>query len=162
MRITVKEWLAWPPNDELSPKKPRAKRTYVESKEQQKVIAWWNKLKRINVVPEHYILYSNRNTQKIDKLQAGRMKNEGSIAGIPDLFLAVPTDLSAGLYIEMKKPDQKPKTSRGSGGLSEEQIIIHQHLQKAGYQVTTCYGANEAKNTITHYLFELNGEKESK
>lgn len=70
-----------------------------------------------------------------------RLKDEGVVAGIPDLFLA---DGNPGLFIEMKEP--------GKGRLSKEQKEIIPTLQTAGYPVVICFGYEDAKKAITEYL----------
>jgi hypothetical protein len=70
-----------------------------------------------------------------------KLKNEGVLAGVPDLFLA---DGRPGLFIEMKEP--------GKGRLSKDQKEIIPRLETAGYPVAVCYGYEEAKQAITNYL----------
>ena len=48
-----------------------------------------------------------------------------------------------GLFIEMK---------RKTGRLTEEQKAFHADLRAQGYQVETCYGADQAIDTITNYM----------
>ena len=177
MRITAKQWLNLK-SDHFSdidePEiKTRKKRTYPEYEEQCKVMHWFRELKRIKKIPEHYLMYPNRNTQKLTLYQQGREKQAGLEPGIPDLFLAVANGY-AGLFIEMKEPDKKPlkeiscveieemfniiqrdgelpKRTR-KGGLSEQQIVKIQMLRKCGYKVVICYSANDAIKEITNYL----------
>lgn len=83
--------------------------------------------------------------------EANKFKAMGVIAGIPDLFLSIPsrnknglnTGLYYGLYIEMKTP---------TGVLSKEQKEIHIKLIAQGYHVTVCRSLEEFKSLILNYL----------
>lgn len=150
----LKIWLGEPMELEetIAKLKNRSKPTYPEFDEQVKVIGFFNLLKRGKQIPNHYLLYSNRNTQKLTKPQQSRENRAGMIAGIPDLFLAVPAKEFHGLYIEMKAPKHKPKTARSKGGLSEIQEEIITKLRENRYAVVVCYTADEAINQLKAYL----------
>lgn len=76
--------------------------------------------------------------------QAGKMKAEGTRAGIPDLFLAVPRLDHAGLFIEMKRRD--------GGRVSLEQSLAMKALSGRGYKCVVAKGADEAARHIREYL----------
>ena len=92
--------------------------------------------------------------------RGAKLVAEGALAGIPDLFLPVPKQAGAqtgvyaycGLYIEMKKPDLKPKTERSKGGLSEEQVSFKNYALESGYGWAVCYTWREAANLLRSYL----------
>ncbi len=67
-------------------------------------------------------------TQRIK--QWNKLKAEGALAGVPDLFIP-----ELRLYIEMKY---------GKGTLSDNQKKIIPRLEKAGYKVAVCYSGDEA------------------
>lgn len=69
------------------------------------------------------------------------LKDEGVVAGIPDLFVA---DGRPGLFIEMKEP--------GKGALSKAQKAVIPQLQRHGYPVVVCYGYDEAKQAFMGYI----------
>jgi hypothetical protein len=126
---------------------------YKEYEEQKNLMVWWNQIKYYYKLPEHYLLWANRQTHKLTIMQQKRASDEGMLKGIPDLTLAVPNENSHGLYIEMKAPNLKPKTDRSvKGGCSDEQLEIHKHLRLCGYQVSVCYSAKEAQEIILNYL----------
>jgi hypothetical protein len=95
------------------------------------------------------------------KAEANKLKSEGVKAGVPDIFLPVvgnkPTEpdkgipLYHGLFIEMKKPSEKPKHS-GAGGVSSNQSEWHINLRAQGYQVSVCYSWQEARDVVLAYL----------
>jgi hypothetical protein len=75
-----------------------------------------------------------------DSITAKKLKDEGVVAGIPDLFVA---DGKPGLFIEMKEPN---------GKLSKSQKEIIPRLELAGYPVSVCYGYEAAKKAVNKYL----------
>lgn len=85
---------------------------------------------------------------------ANKMKAEGVKKGVPDVFLPIPvaktdkktgeiTKLTAGLWIEMKA---------GKNKTSPEQDEWIAQLREYGYDVSVCYGAQEAIKVISEYL----------
>jgi VRR-NUC domain len=75
---------------------------------------------------------------------AMRMKAEGVKPGVPDLFLAWPSNGSPGLFIEMK--------NRVGGIVSKAQKEWRDRLTMCGYCVQVCKGWEEAKDAIVSYL----------
>jgi hypothetical protein len=82
-------------------------------------------------------------------IRGNRMKAAGLKPGILDCHLPVARGDFHGLYIEMKKPDQRTKKD---GGLSEDQKRMIPLLQAQGYRVIVCYDWNEAATAISDYL----------
>ena len=72
------------------------------------------------------------------------LKATGATAGVPDLFLPVPTSQYHGLFIEMKR-------TKG-GKVSPEQKEWLEYLNSAGYRAVVCKGFLEAKAVIESYL----------
>jgi hypothetical protein len=125
---------------------------YIESQHQKALFTWARLPLTLKQYPDLQLLYANRNTQKATtKAQAGRIKAEGSKAGVPDIFLPVPSQIYHGLYIEMKSPEYK---SRSKGGLSDAQLEFFPLLRRLGYRVDICYSWIEAKDAIILYLSE--------
>jgi len=93
-----------------------------------------------------------------DKVRGGMAKAEGVRKGIADTFLPWPKHdsrgliLWAGLYIEMKKPSEKPKTDKGKGGVSDEQAMFGEYAKRVGYGFAVCYSWREAANTLRSYI----------
>jgi len=98
-------------------------------------------------------------------IRGGALKAEGVKPGVSDLFLPWPVwdtmDLNgnpfrfvryAGLYIEMKKPAQKPKTPKGKGGASDEQIKFGEYVKRVGYGFAICYSWEEAVLILRSYI----------
>ncbi len=73
------------------------------------------------------------------------MKAEGVRAGMPDLFLFVPSQGYHGLAIELKAPS---KTAR----VSPEQREMLDVLAGQGYAAFIAWGWEDAKNQILSYL----------
>lgn len=74
--------------------------------------------------------------------EAARLKKQGVLAGVPDLFIPEPINYF-GLFIEMKSPD---------GKLSENQKLLFPQLRDRGYRVEICRSLAEFMDVIQHYL----------
>jgi hypothetical protein len=72
-----------------------------------------------------------------------KMKAEGFLNGVADLFLMIPKDGWHGLFIEMKAK---------KGVLSDDQEKFLGKAQMMGYLSVVCYGFEDAKKIITEYL----------
>jgi len=68
-----------------------------------------------------------------------KLKDEGVTAGVPDLFIP-----SLKIFIEMKR--------KNGGVVSKEQEKIIEYLQRVGYTVWVCHGAEEASRKILEFL----------
>lgn len=91
-------------------------------------------------------------------IRGGALKAEGVRTGIADIFLPAPRQSKllglsySGLYIEMKKPDLKPKKAESKGGLSDEQIAFRDYALSVGYGWKVCYTWREAADTLRSYI----------
>jgi hypothetical protein len=74
---------------------------------------------------------------------AVKLKAEGGMAGVPDLFLMIPAAEYHGLFIEMKVKGGKVSSSQ------KEFMTVATAM---GYKAVVCYGFDEAKDAITNYL----------
>jgi len=79
-------------------------------------------------------------------LEAKKLKKMGTKRGVPDLFLAIPTKCSHGLFIEMK--------NKKGGTVSEAQLEMIKKLRSQGYDVVMPHGYDEAVRLIKCYLHE--------
>jgi len=75
--------------------------------------------------------------------EANKFRAMGVVAGVPDLFLSIPSEPYHGLYIEMKTP---------TGTLSHEQKEMHAKLTKAGYLVIVCRSLEDFQLAVKTYL----------
>ena len=95
------------------------------------------------------LLFSIPNGGLRNKVVAIKLKREGLMPGVPDIFLACPVmywDPKAprhGLFIEMKFGKNKP---------TPLQAAWHKSLKEEGYTVEVCYSFQEAKQAIIDYL----------
>ena len=112
-----------------------------ESQEQQALFKW--KAYNIRAVPELFLLHHIPNGGLRDKITARHMKEQGVMAGIPDISLPVARGGYHGMYIEMKVGNNKP---------SERQQECIKWLREQGYRVEICYGWVEAAEAIKEYL----------
>jgi hypothetical protein len=128
-------------NKYMCPYIPQKKRNYTEHKEQAALIQWRDLNK--NNLPGLELLHSIPNGGHRPRREAARMKAEGALSGIPDLFLPVPRKGWRGFYIEMKA---------GTNKLSADQKEMHAKLTLQGYYVETHWNWIDAKNAIEEYL----------
>ena len=112
-----------------------------EHQEQCAVIAW----KWICIIkyPELKNLFAIPNGGARDIVTGRKLKDEGVVAGVPDLFLAVPRGRYHGLFIEMKVKPNKPNA---------KQAEVMRSLESQEYAVKVCYGAGEAITVLENYL----------
>lgn len=112
-----------------------------ESQEQTALFRW--KAYNIHTIPDLFLLHHIPNGGFRDKITARHLKEQGVMAGIPDISLPVARGGYHGMYIEMKVGDNKP---------SERQRECIERLREQGYRVDVCYGWVQAAEAITEYL----------
>lgn len=96
-----------------------------------------------NSRPELHNLFAIPNQGRRSYRVAQYFKSEGLRAGVPDLFLAWPTTMYSGLFLELKSP---------MGKATEQQNVWLSRLSQAGYYTQVCKSAEEAIQTIKAYL----------
>ena len=122
-----------------------------ESTSQQAVIQWFGYACHQLGVPDARLLYAipngafYGNDRRASIIRSARMKREGLLPGVPDLFLAVARNHYHGLYVEMKK---------GKGRTSPAQVEVHTMLIKQGYACATAHSTDEAMSIISGYCTE--------
>lgn len=111
-----------------------------EDTEQIDVISWagWQR----NVYPELRLLHHCPNGGSRNKAEAVKMKQMGTMAGVPDLHLPVPKGAYCGLYIEMKYD---------KGRVEESQKEFLRMAASYGNYCVVCYGAEEAISILKEY-----------
>jgi len=117
-----------------------------ESEHQQALFAW-SKLMQAQI-PELALLHSIPNGGKRNIREAIRLKKEGALAGVSDVFLPVARGGYHGLYVELKVK---------GGVVSRSQRWWIAETTKQGYLAKVCYGWLEAGEVIEEYL---RGDKE--
>jgi len=103
-----------------------------ESQEQMEVVKWFRQ------TYHGVLIFAIANGGKRSISEACRLKCEGVVKGIPDLFIP-----AWRLWVEMKK-------AKG-GVVSEEQKSVIKYLQSVGYSAIVCAGAEEAKCQIAKH-----------
>lgn len=107
-------------------------------------------------------LYAIPNGGHRSKAAAARIKAEGGLRGVWDLFLAV-TDMytgslvgqktdtifTTGLYIEVKTPK---RFRMKNNGLTKEQLEFRNNLSNYDYGFAICSTAQEIFDTVKEYL----------
>ncbi len=85
-------------------------------------------------------------------IRGSQMKAQGVRTGVADVCLPVRRGLWSGLYIEMKKPAEKPVKATSKGGVSDEQAEFGAFVQSQGFGWIVCYSWEEAAEVIEQYL----------
>ena len=104
-----------------------------EHEEQRELVRWFRQFH-----PD-VLIFAIPNGGGRSKASAGRLKAEGVVPGIPDLFIP-----AKGLWIEMKRVK--------GGALSPEQKAMIQYLEEVGYCAIVCKGAEDAKAKISAFF----------
>ena len=128
-----------------------AKAVPTESAEQSALVAWFRaEFANLGLRDARQLIASQAGTMlggSGDGLRFARfakLKREGFVGGVPDLFLAHPVAPFAGLWIEMKRVK--------GGSVRPDQREMHDLLRRAGYAVEVAKGAREAQDVIELYV----------
>lgn len=113
-----------------------------QESDEQIALFQWSKLAQ-GKHPELSLLHSIPNGGKRNAREASRLKQEGALAGVSDIFLPVARGGYHGLYIELKVKGGKP---------SDNQKWWIEQTSKQGYYSVVCWGWVEAKEVIEGYL----------
>jgi hypothetical protein len=101
------------------------------------------------------VFFSDASGVRLTIGQAVKAKKMRSGKAIPDLFIAQPTTMYHGLFIELKaeSPYNKNGTLKKNEHL-QEQLQMIQLLQTKGYYATFATGFDEAQEIIDSYFQE--------
>lgn len=91
------------------------------------------------------LLFAIPNGGKRNIFIAKKLKKEGVVSGVPDLFLAVPSNGYFGMFIEMKY---------GQNTTTENQKKMIDLLETQNYKVVVCKSFHEFQTAIHGYLNE--------
>lgn len=110
-----------------------------EGKVQEKVIQAFRK-----IYPKYaYCIFSIENKRVTTKGQGAKLKRQGVTAGVADLCLALPTQKSGALYIEMKF---------GKNKQSKAQKEWQKEIEKNGNTYVLAYSVYQAFEFIIPYI----------
>ena len=122
----------------------------IEFNIQKQIFEWANM--SIRKYPELKLLNASLNGVKLTSKVAGaRAKQGGMKKGFPDLFLPVARKGFHGLFIELKRDENKILNIK-KGVVSKEQHDWIDELNKQGYLAVVCYGFDSAVCVIAEYL----------
>jgi len=127
-----------------SNKKPLKSKPVTESVLQSQCVAWFR------AQYPNLIIFAIPNAAKRSFQLAARMRKEGMVSGIPDLFIAkariykVSLAFDCGLFIEMKRDKSERPTFNQTYYLAK--------LKEAGYQTAVCHSFEEFQQTVNDYL----------
>lgn len=115
-----------------------------EHQEQVEVMRWWAVFAAAHKLDER-LLFAIPNGGARHPLVGKRLKAEGVRAGVPDLFLAIPTARFPGMWIELKAQGRKVEAGSDQAGMIEL-------LRRQGFNVVAAIGAGETIYAIERYL----------
>jgi hypothetical protein len=116
----------------------KVKKVKTEAQHQAEVIKWfWNSYPELRG-----LLYHNYNNPR-NAINGAQLIALGLVKGNPDLTLALPRGDFGALYIEMKKPGEKPR---------ESQVKQMGRLRDAGNAVEWADNSEEAIELIKKYV----------
>ncbi|XAI93846.1 VRR-NUC domain-containing protein [Pseudomonas phage vB_Pa-PAC1] len=95
---------------------------------------------------------SRGDDDKSRKIRGAQLKAEGVRQGVADTFLPWPSGEWHGLYIEMKKPTERPKSETAKGGVSDEQRRFGEYAKRVGYGWVVCYDWEQAASYLRSYI----------
>lgn len=111
-----------------------------EHKEQKALIQWFR------MAHPKLIMFAIPNGGARNIVTAVKLKDEGVLAGVADLFLMKPIGKYHGLFIEMKA---------AKGKVSDQQAYFIEQANLNGYKAIVCFGFDEAHVAITNYLHNV-------
>lgn len=126
----------------------RRKPRHEEHDIQVSCILWWKQFiygrEFKSVHDKAPVLLAIPNGGRRDIVTAANMKAEGVVAGAADLFLCLPSQGYAGLFIEMKT---------AKGRQSDTQRIFEAKVVFYGYRYEVCRSLEDFTRTIRRYIF---------
>ena len=114
-----------------------------EDVEQARLIDWCRMYRLPDGRRLSATIFAIPNGGKRNPREAAKLKRTGVRPGVSDLFLPVPRNGFAGLFIEMKKIGGKE---------SATQRDFRTQMDFNGYSAKVCYGWADAASTICEYL----------
>lgn len=119
----------------------RAKPRSIESPIQQACVRWF----RLQHPSLCGVFFSTPNGGHRSAITAKILKAEGTLAGVSDLLLLVPSGVYHGLCIEMKTPERGSKQS-------DAQKAFQIAVETQGYKYAICRSLEEFISEIGEYL----------
>ena len=110
-----------------------------EHREQSLLISWF----RIQYPKFYWYLWAIPNGGQRHFGTAMKLKAEGLLAGVSDLFLMIPVGEKHGMFIEMKSK---------RGVISDKQKIFLEKAKEMNYESIVCYSFEEGQEAIKKYL----------
>jgi hypothetical protein len=127
--------MSW--NTSPSSSTPKKKIKHHESELQKNCVKWFR------FAYPQLIIFSIPNGGSRNVIEAVRLKDEGLLAGVCDLFLPKPNTKHSGLFIEMKSPGGKPTPA---------QVSFMEKMLSLGYDCKVCYSFDDFKLAVDTYL----------
>lgn len=91
----------------------------------------------------HLIAFAIPNGGRRDLLEAVNLKRQGVKAGVPDIFIAYPSRIYHGLFIELKTIE---------GELTKKQYEMMARLEEQGYYCAVCRTQQAFEDVVNWYV----------
>lgn len=129
--------------DVLITERPTTMRKDLEHRLQVRCVTWF----RYQWFPYRYLLFAIPNGGQRGKASAGKLKAEGVVSGVADLFLAMPARIDDkiyhGLFIEMKSP---------YGYQSQKQKQWQLQIEQQNYKYSVCKQFEQFQKTVNDWM----------
>ena len=126
-----------------------AERTNKESSHQRALFCWAHD--NLATYPELEWMFAVPNGGERPAPVAAAMVAEGAKDGVLDILLPVRRAAWIGLWIELKRPENKSLNHK-AGATSKAQKKWLAYFQSIGYGAMVCYGWEHARDMIVQYL----------
>lgn len=103
-------------------------------------------IKWFRIKYKEYLIFAIPNGGFRHYSTAIKLKAEGVLSGVPDLFIPIPNGYNCGLFVEMKVGYNKE---------SKNQLELIERLTHFGYEVATCRTFEEFHNLVDNYFLKL-------
>jgi hypothetical protein len=134
------------PSEERRMRRTKAIPTILEHSEQMGFVNWFRAR-----FPPDVMIFAIANGGYRSIKTAKRLKDEGVLAGVPDLFIP-----KWRLFVEMKRARIRPiSENQQFNALSGDQQFVAQCLKNDGYDVIVGYGAADASRKLLKYIENL-------
>jgi hypothetical protein len=117
-----------------------------EKQEQRAIVKWLSVHRKLS---RYYFKITNEGNRT--PAQARNLKLEGLRPGVSDIFIAYPTSIHHGLFLEVKRNMNYPPSAKNSETwlLQEEWLT---RVKSVGFEGRFCYGFDDAIKIIEEYL----------
>lgn len=120
-----------------------------EAEEQRTIVQW---LRLQPLLRDRFFKINNEGKRSL--AQGANLKALGMRSGASDIFIAFPTSLYHGLFLEVKRNMHYHASAKQSPTWLA-QIKFMEDVKSVGYDAHFCYGFDDCKKIVEHYFLSL-------